>query len=242
MKRIAFLLALSALTASAACSGPATPPADPANRYELRPASPGGIGKFYLGREIAEVMGHTGADWLDRSDRVEEERTDLLIGALPLRPTDVVVDLGAGTGFFTLPLARVVAQGKVLAVDLQPEMLAMIRRRVGAAKLTNIETVLASEADPHLPRDSVDLVLLVDAYHEFSYPREVMQHVVAALKPQGRVALVEYRGEDPNVPIRRLHKMTERQARLEMAAVGLRWIRTEDLLPQQHLILFEKSR
>jgi SAM-dependent methyltransferase len=203
--------------------------------------NPDGIGKFYMGREIAQVMGHPGAGWLERPGRTEEERTDLLLRELPLKPTDVVVDLGAGTGFFSLPLARVVTRGTVLAVDIQPEMLDMIRERVRAEKITNIETILASETDPHLPVDSVDLVLLVDAYHEFSYPREVMQHVVAALRPQGRVVLVEYRAEDPRVSIKALHKMTVRQARREMSAVGLRWIRTDDLLPQQHLMVFGKG-
>lgn len=239
MKRLALVLVLAS---SAACSGPSPPPPDAAGEYELRAGSPDGIGKFYLGREIAQVMGHLGVGWLERSGRVEEERTDLLIGALRPRPTDVVVDLGAGTGFFSLPLARVVTRGKVLAVDIQPEMLAIIRGRIDTGKIANIETILASETDPHLPVDSADLVLLVDAYHEFSYPREVMEHVVAALKPRGRVALVEYRGEDPNVPIKELHKMTERQARLEMTAVGLQWIRTDELLPQQHLMLFARRR
>jgi SAM-dependent methyltransferase len=227
VKRTALALALAAWTAWGADGV-----------YELRPGSPDGIGKFYMGREIAQVMGHPGAGWLERPGRVEEERTDLLIRELRLQATDVVADLGAGTGFFSLPLARVVAQGKVLAVDIQPEMLEIIRGRIKKENVPNIEPILASETDPHLPPNSVDLVLLVDAYHEFSYPLEVMQHVAAALRPGGRVALVEYRGEDPDVPIKEVHKMTEQQARREMAAAGLRWIRTDNLLPQQHLMLF----
>ena len=208
--------------------------------YELGEASRDGIGKFYMGREISHVMGHLGAGWLERPDRESEERTDLLLQNLALKATDHVADLGAGTGYFSFPIAQQVGTGKVLAVDIEPEMLRLVEQRKLVDGVVNIDTVLANERSPNIPNASVDVVLLVDAYHEFSYPREVMTGVVKGLKPGGRVVLVEYRGEDRSVPIKLLHKMTQRQAIKEMSAVGLRWLRTDDYLPQQHVMVFTK--
>lgn len=239
--RAAFLLA--ALLPAACGGGVPAPSATPPGGdgpYAYGPASPDGIGKSYMGREIAFVMGHPGAGWLERDTRVAEERTDLLLDNLPLEPDDVVADVGAGTGYFTLPIAARVPAGRVLAVDVQPEMLDIVRGRVAAAGLANVETVLATDRDPRLPEAAVDLALFVDAYHEFEWPREVMQAVVRALKPGGRVVLVEYRAEDPGVPIKELHKMSERQARAEMAAVGLEWVETRDVLPWQHFMVFRR--
>jgi ubiquinone/menaquinone biosynthesis C-methylase UbiE len=235
----ALLLALGACDAGGGAAALSQAPADAV--YVMKAGSPDGIGKFYMGREIAHVMGHLGAGWLERDGRVAEERTDLLLDNLPLEPDDVVADLGAGTGFFTLPMAARVPRGKVLAVDIQPEMLDIIRQRTAAGGIVNVAPVLATETDPRLPAGGVDLVLLVDAYHEFSYPREVMQSVAAALAPGGRVILVEYRGEDPGVPIKELHKMTQSQARRELAAAGLQWQETRDFLPQQHFMVFTKA-
>ena len=208
--------------------------------YELGEASRDGIGKFYMGREISHVMGHLGAGWLERPDRESEERTDLLLQNLALKATDHVADLGAGTGYFSFPIAQQVGTGKVLAVDIEPEMLRLVEQRKLVDGVVNIDTVLANERSPNIPNASVDVVLLVDAYHEFSYPREVMTGVVKGLKPGGRVVLVEYRGEDRSVPIKLLHKMTQRQAIKEMSAVGLQWLRTDDYLPQQHVMVFTK--
>ena len=208
--------------------------------YELGEASRDGIGKFYMGREISHVMGHLGAGWLERPDREREERTDLLLQNLALKATDHVADLGAGTGYFSFPIAQQVGTGKVLAVDIEPEMLRLVEQRKLVDGVHNIDTVLANERSPNIPNASVDVVLLVDAYHEFSYPREVMAGVVKGLKPGGRVVLVEYRGEDRSVPIKLLHKMTQRQAIKEMSAVGLQWLRTDDYLPQQHVMIFTK--
>ena len=208
--------------------------------YQTGSASRDGIGKFYMGREISHVMGHLGAGWLERSVREREERTDLLLEKLSLKPTDHVADLGAGTGYFSFPIALQVTAGKVLAIDIEPEMLRLIEQRKSADNVDNIDTVLASETHPNIPKNSVDVVLLVDAYHEFSHPREVMHGVVQGLKTGGRVVLVEYRGEDRTVPIKRLHKMTQQQAKKELAAVGLQWQRTDDYLPQQHVIVFTK--
>jgi SAM-dependent methyltransferase len=209
--------------------------------YELGEASRDGIGKFYMGREISHVMGHLGAGWLERPNREREERTDLLLQNLALKATDHVADLGAGTGYFSFPIAQQVGTGKVLAVDIEPEMLRLVEQRKLVDGVDNIDTVLASERSPNIPNASVDVVLLVDAYHEFSYPREVMTGVVKGLKPGGRVVLVEYRGEDRSVPIKLLHKMTQRQAIKEMSAVGLQWLRTDDYLPQQHVMVFTKQ-
>jgi len=209
--------------------------------YETRAKhDPDGIGKFYLDREIAHVMGHEGADWLERADREETELPNKVIENMKLRPADVVADVGAGTGYFTFRMSRVVTRGKVYAVDIQPEMLAIIEKRKKGFKADNVVTVLGTENDTKLPENTVDAVLLVDAYHEFSYPREMMESIVKSLKPGGRVIQIEYRGEDPSVPIKKLHKMTVAQARREMTAVGLVWKETRDFLPQQHFIVFEK--
>jgi precorrin-6B methylase 2 len=205
-------------------------------------ASRDGIGRFYMGREISHVMGHLGAGWLERPTREQEERTDLLLAALDLQPGEVAADIGAGTGYFSLPMARAVGDaGRVLAVDIQPEMLAIIERRMLAEDLFNIEMILATETDPRLPPGEVDLVLLVDAYHEFSHPLEVMIAVAKSLSARGRVVLVEYRGEDPAVPIKPLHKMTVAQAQREMAAVGLALDVVRDDLPRQHIMIFRRA-
>jgi ubiquinone/menaquinone biosynthesis C-methylase UbiE len=199
-----------------------------------------GIGKVYLGREISQVMGHRGAAWLERSSRLNEEMPDRLIDSLDLADDAVVADIGAGTGYFTFRLSRRVPQGRVVAVDIQPEMLAIIRRRMARLAIDNVEPLLGTVEDPRLPPDSIDAVPMVDAYHEFSHPFEMMQGILYGLRPGGRVFLVEYRGEDPDLPIKRLHKMTEAQAKREMLAAGLIWEQTLQVLPTQHLMVFRK--
>ena len=201
-----------------------------------------GIGKFYMGREISHVMGHLGAGWLERSERERQERTDLLIAGLSLSDDFVVADIGAGTGYFTFPVAQRVPRGKVFSVDIQPEMLARIARRKALENVANVETVLGTEDDPKLPDNEIDLAFIVDAYHEFSFPREMGERLKESLKPGGQLVLVEYRAEDPRVPIKRLHKMSEVQVKQEMAAIGLDWVRTESYLPQQHVLTFQKPR
>ncbi len=233
--------ALLALQPACSAAEPDTVAADTAGApYRLGEASRDGIGKFYLGREISQVMGHLGANWLERPEREREERTDLLIDSLPLEPDDVVADIGAGTGYFSFPIARRVPDGKVLAVDIQQEMLDIIESRRASGAEKNVETVLGAVDDPRLPEAAVDLVLIVDAYHEFSHPREMGEAIARALKPGGRLVLIEYRAEDRMVPIKRLHKMSEEQAKREMAAVGLEWERTGDFLPQQHFLVFRR--
>lgn len=200
-----------------------------------------GTGKQYMGRDISHVMGHLGAGWLERPEREREERTDLLIKNLPLSADSVVADIGAGTGYFSFPVARRVPQGEVLAVDIQTEMISVLEARAEELSITNVTPVLGTVSNPGLPAGTVDLIFIVDAYHEFSHPFEMGQAMVEALKPGGQLVLIEYRGEDPSVPIKRLHKMTEQQARTEMAALGLQFVRTEDFLPQQHFMVFAKQ-
>ncbi|MGC9526057.1 MAG: class I SAM-dependent methyltransferase [Limnospira sp.] len=209
--------------------------------YETRSLhSPDGIGKFYMGREIAKVMGHEAADWLERDRRATSENPQTAIASLDLKPADVVADIGAGTGYFTFRISPLIPDGKVLAVDVQPEMLELMQFVIDQEKITNVEPILSAPDDPHLPESAVDLALMVDAYHEFEYPREMMEEITKSLKPGGRVALLEYRRENPLILIKGLHKMTEKQAVKEMEAVGLEWVETLETLPQQHLIIFQK--
>jgi precorrin-6B methylase 2 len=217
------------------------PPPQPV--YETRRAhDPNGIGKFYMGREIAQVMGLGGIDWLDRPEREQEEHPGLVIDALGLRGGEVVADLGAGTGYFTFRIApRVGKTGRVLAVEIQDEMLETIRRHAAALKAMNVVEVEGSETDPKLPASGVDLVLMVDVYHELAYPFEVMTKVREALKPGGRVVCVEYRKEDPQIPIKEVHKMSVDQLKKEMKAAGLTHVRTVESLPSQHIVIFKKT-
>ena len=200
-----------------------------------------GIGKFYMDREIAKVMGHQVAGWLERPTRGFEERPRLVVEALNLQPTDIVADIGAGTGYFSFRIAPLVPQGKVLAVDIQPDMLDILDSLKQEKNITNVESILGSVTSPNLSPDTIDLALMVDAYHEFEYPFEMMSEIVKELKGGGRVILVEYRGENPFIPIKALHKMTQRQVNKEMSAVGLVWQETQEFLPQQHFMVFEKK-
>ncbi len=210
--------------------------------YEQRTVhDPDGIGKFYMGREIAQVMGHRGAGWLERSSRETEEQPQKLINALDLQPTDIVADIGAGTGYFSFRISPLVSQGKVLAVDIQPEMIDILEFLKKENKIENVQTILGTETNPNLPEYTVDLALMVDAYHEFAYPREMIEGIIQGLKVGGRVVLVEYRKENPLIMIKPLHKMTEAQVKKEMQALGLVWRETKDILPQQHLMIFEKT-
>lgn len=211
-------------------------------KYETRlDHDPNGIGKFYLGREIAYVMTHEGAGWLDRRERDKEENPQKLVKALGLKKDEVVVDLGAGSGYYSLMMAPMVA--KVIAVDIQPEMLAIIDRKAKGSKISNIELLLAKEQDPGLKPSSVDTILLVDVYHELAYPREVTRKMIEALKPGGRIVLVEFRLEDPEVPIKLVHKMSEKQVLREMKEFPeLKPEPTIGILPWQHVITVRKNR
>jgi tRNA A58 N-methylase Trm61 len=237
MKRMPSPLLWAALTLLAFAQAGAEP-----ERYETRTRhDPDGIGKFYMGREIAHVMGAAGMEWLERPEREVEEAPQRVIDALDIRKGQTVVDLGAGSGYFSFRMAsKVGKEGKVLAVDIQEEMLRVVRQRAQREGITNVVAVRSTESDAKLPAASADLVLMVDVYHELEYPYEVMQSVVKALKPGGRVALVEYRKEDPRIMIKEVHKMSEQQIIKEMAAVGLKHLQTIKTLPIQHLAIFSK--
>jgi SAM-dependent methyltransferase len=243
MKRCALLLATLALWLPSA----AQRPKDPKTQrpvYETRADhDPNGIGKFYMGREIAMVMGHQAADWLDRPEREEEERISWLLELLKLKPGMAVVDLGAGSGTLTFPMAKMVAPtGKVYAVEIQQEMLDIIDKRMKEQGVTNIAKVLGTIKDPKLPPASADLILLVDVYHEFDFPYEMTQNMVKALKPGGRLVFVEYRKEDPEVPIKEVHKMSVAQVKKEMSLFpNLKFDELISKLPRQHVIVFRKK-
>ena len=211
--------------------------------YTRRGPSPDGIGKVYMGREIAGVMGWQGAAWLEREEREREERTDVLVAALELKPGMVVADIGAGTGFLARRMAAAVGtSGKVLAVDVQPEMVRMLQKLAQREGLAQVQPSLGAEDDVRLPADSVDLAIMVDVYHELAWPREVLASILRAMKPGGRVVFVEYRAEDPKVAIKSLHKMSEAQVRREAEVLPLVWEQTIARLPVQHLIVFRKPR
>jgi precorrin-6B methylase 2 len=222
-------------------SAPPARPAAPEGTYGTCEPGEGGSGKTYMGREIAEVMGHFGVGWLERPEREREERTDLLVESLRLRPSDAVADIGAGSGYFTMRISPLVPEGVVYATDIQQEMLDIVSERAAEENALNVMPILGTIDHCGLAPNSVDVVLFVDAYHEFSHPWEMMTSIVAALKPGGRVHLVEYRLEDPSVLIKERHKMSAAQARLEMEAVGLEFVENIDALPQQHILVFRRK-
>ena len=202
---------------------------------------PDGIGKFYMGREIAQVMGHQAADWLDRPTREKEEAPTRLISALGLKSGMTVVDVGAGSGTLSFPMAqRVAPGGKVIAEDIQPEMIAMVREKARKTGVKDVEPLLGTTTDPKVPAGSADLMILVDVYHEFDQPYEMVRSMVRGLKKGGRLVFVEYRKEDPNVPIKEVHKMSVAQVRKEMKVFSLDYKGTSEILPVQHIITFVK--
>jgi ubiquinone/menaquinone biosynthesis C-methylase UbiE len=217
-------------------------PAPKAKRYQTKEVHDRfGTGKFYMDREIAQVMSHEGAPWLERPEREKEEEPKKLLKVLDFKPGQVVADIGAGSGYYSFRIAeKVKPRGKVLAVDIQKEMLDIIRARMKRQKVSNIEPILGTETDPKLPEAGVDLILLVDVYHEFSFPFEMSEALVKALKPGGRLVFVEFRKEDPKVPILEVHKMSVKQVLKEMKPLSLKHVKTESSLPWQHVIIFEK--
>ena len=234
--RLATLCLLLMLTLG--CAATAATPTD--GSYSYKSPSADGIGKVYYGREIANVMGYQGANWLARPSRATEERSDMAVDALMLERDDVVADIGAGMGYISFQLADWVEDGKVVAVDVQPEMLALLEAERDKYGVENVETVLGTELDPNLADESIDMAVMFDAYHEFAYPQEMMAGIVKALKPGGQVVLAEYRAENPLVLIKKHHKMTQKQVKKELTAMGLAWVKTDGRLPQQHLMFFKK--
>jgi ubiquinone/menaquinone biosynthesis C-methylase UbiE len=209
--------------------------------YISIPASADGIGKRYMDREISGVMGWQGASWLERDKREREERTDLLLEALALQPGMVVADIGAGTGYLSRRMAPLVMPGgKIIALDLQPEMVNFLHTGVKRSGLSQIEVRLATVDDIKLPKNSIDMAIMVDVYHELAYPYEVMNSIMQTLKPRGRIVFVEYKAEDARVPIKPLHKMSEAQIKREAGVFALEWERTVSTLPWQHVVVFRK--
>ena len=234
------LLLLVALTSAAACrraaDKPAPIPSAAPGTSAATAADPPGT---YLGRTLATPMSYRGADWLDREDRETTEQPEHVLDVLGLRDGWTVADVGAGSGYFTVRMARRVApHGRVLAIDLQPEMLALLGDKVKVAKLTNVVPVLATESDAKLPRGQLDLVLMVDVYHELPRPVETLAQIRAALRADGRLALVEYRAEDPKVQIKEEHKMTLPQIQKELGANGFVFKASDESLPQQRIVTF----
>jgi len=212
-----------------------------AEDYVYKQGDPNGIGKWYMGREIAHVMGFQGMNWLERPEREEEENTSILLKNMNIKATDVIADIGAGSGYHIFKMAPMANQGTIYAVDIQDEMLQALREKKEERSIGNIKIIKGSEQSVNLPENSLDKVLMVDVYHEFNYPKEMIASIKKALRPEGELFLIEYRGEDRTVPIKELHKMTEAQAVKEMKAVGLRLKKNRDNLPWQHCMVFIKD-
>ncbi len=193
------------------------------------------------GRRIAQVMGAAGADWLERSERESEENPSKAIELLKFEKGMTVADIGAGSGYYALRIAEIVGPtGKVYATDIQPEMLSILKKRMRQKNVGNVEAILGTEQDPKLPKKSCDLILLVDVYHEFSHPQEMLQKLKESLKDTGRLVLLEYRKEDPYVPIRPEHKMSVKEAKIEVEAEGFEFDKVIEELPWQHILIFKK--
>ena len=232
---------------AAACLAAVAPAFAQEPLYQRRPASPDGIGKLYMGREISHVMGWQGAPWLEREEREREERTDLLVPLLALKLGMAVADVGAGSGYFARRIAGAVGSaGTVYAVDVQPEMVRMLEALAAKTGLGNIRPVLGAAADVKLAPASIDLALMVDVYHELSRPavtvdalRQSLRRGQEGVRP-GRLALVEYRGEDPSVPIKPLHRTTVQQLKAELEPRGFRLVEKHEFLPHQHVLVFER--
>jgi len=209
--------------------------------YTYKEGDYNGIGKWYMGREIAYIMGYQGINWLERPEREAEESTSKLIKNLIIKPTDVIADIGAGSGYHVFKMAPLASQGKVYAVDIQQEMLNAITLENKNQKLSNIELIKGSEKSTNLPEDTIDKILMVDVYHEFSFPVEMLASMNKALKKDGKIYLIEYRAEDDSVPMKRLHKMTEAQAVKEFEASGFKLLENISNLPWQHCMVFIKT-
>jgi precorrin-6B methylase 2 len=209
--------------------------------YWLGTASADGTGKFYMGREIAHVMGAEGSDWLERDTRQQEENTKLAIEKMKLLPNNIVADIGAGTGYYSFKLSSKVPAGKVYAVEIQDALINYLRNKKASLKDSIVEVVKGSDSSPNLPDNSTDLAIMVDVYHELAFPHEMLQSVRNALKQHGKILLIEYRGEDPSIPIKALHKTKVIQLNRELNANGFRLTYQGEFLPIQHFLLYEKK-
>lgn len=231
---------------------PTSPPETPNSHTEQEPDLPppppyqtgwvasDGIGKYFMNRQISKVMGHPGIGWLERTEREKEEAPSKAIALLDLAPDTIIADIGAGSGYYSFRIAPLIPKGKVIAIDIQRQMLNHLTAESGRLGITNVIPHLGTVESVELPPASIDAALMVDAYHEFSHPAEMLASIRSALKPGGKIYLIEYRAEDPEVPIKELHKMTEKQAVLELEALGFTFVKNKPDLPWQHLLVFEK--
>jgi precorrin-6B methylase 2 len=210
------------------------------DKYTFKKGDPNGIGKWYMGREIAHIMGFQGMVWLERPEREQEENTSILLSNMDILVHDILADIGAGSGYHVFKMANISREGLVYAVDIQDEMLAELRKNKENGKVKNVKIIKGNEKSVNLPENSIDKVLMVDVYHEFNYPMEMIASIKMALKVGGKIFLIEYRGEDDSVPIKKLHKMTQEQAVSEMQAAGMKLERNIDILPWQHCMVFVK--
>lgn len=210
-------------------------------QYTYKDPDRDGTGKVYMGREIAKVMSFQGKDWLERDSRPQEENTDLAIENLPVSKNSVVADIGAGTGYYTFRIAQRVPDGKVYAVEIQEDALQYLRNRSKSLELNHVEPIQGGEKSPNLPENSVDLAIMVDVYHELLYPHEMLKEIKKSLKPNGKLLLIEYRGEDPKVGIKKLHKMTVDQIKKELSANGFHMVQNGQFMNIQHFLVFEKD-
>jgi ubiquinone/menaquinone biosynthesis C-methylase UbiE len=209
--------------------------------YSFQQASADGIGKYYMGREIAHVMSASGAEWLERNERQREENTTLAIETMALKEGWTVADIGAGTGYYTFKIAEKIPTGKVFAVEIQDEMIQYLKGNAKKSGINNVTVVKGNNQSANLPTNSIDLVLMVDVYHELEYPHEMLQSINNALKSNGKLLLLEYKAEDPEVPIKPLHKMSVKQVNKELGANGFRLSRNEQVLPMQHFLEYQKT-
>lgn len=236
--KILAILFLSLVTIS--CKGQ-TETQNTEKRYTYKTGSINGIGEWYMGREIAHVMGFQGMEWLERPEREKEENTPLLLKNMEIQPEDNIADIGAGSGYHVFKMAQRAPSGTIYAVDIQQEMLEEIDRKKEIRQIQNIKTVQGTEKSVNLPEKSVDKILMVDVYHEFNHPVEMLASMREALREKGQIFLIEYRGEDKEIPIKEIHKMTEEQAVKEFEANGFKLKQNIDNLPWQHCLVFEKQ-
>jgi SAM-dependent methyltransferase len=242
MKKITqIILILTLVVHNYQCKGQTTEKKESAEIYSYKTGDPNGIGKWYKGREIAHVMGYQGMGWLERSEREEEENTTKLLKNMNIQLVDTIADIGAGSGYHVFKMAPMAESGQIYAVDIQTEMLSAMATKKEAGPNKNITLVQGDEKSVNLPENSVDKVLMVDVYHEFNFPLEMIQSIKKAMRPDAQLYLIEYRGEDTSVPIKELHKMTEAQAVKEMKAAGLQLEKNIANLPWQHCMVFVKD-